>query len=171
MSHLAYVALGSNLASDWGSPAETVRSAVTKLNTLGKVESTSHLYLTDPVGNSEQPAFVNAAVSLRTPLTPHELIAGLFEMERGFGRNRLTSIPKGPRVLDLDLLFFDDVVLNSDELTIPHPELAGRRFVLQPMAEIAPTLVHPVMGLTIADLLAALPRTGPNGIAAVKRIP
>ncbi len=170
MIHHAYIALGSNLASRWGTPADTVRRAIEELRALGAVEGISSLYITEPMGNMDQPAFVNAAVSLLTQLTAPQLMQNLLDLERAFGRDRLTTTPKGPRNLDLDLLFFDDLVLDSHELNLPHPEIAARRFVLQPMAELAPTLVHPILKVTIDELLEVLPDAGPNRISAVNRI-
>jgi 2-amino-4-hydroxy-6-hydroxymethyldihydropteridine diphosphokinase len=171
VQHLAYIALGSNLASHWGTPAETVRRAAEALGALGQVGMRSSLYSTEPVGIASQPMFLNAAVSLRTSLAPSDLMNRLLDLERTFGRDRLATEPKGPRTLDLDLLFFDDIVLESPRLTLPHPEIAIRRFVLEPLAEIAPDLRHPILQRTIAELLADLPDAGANRIEAVRRIP
>ena len=166
----AYIALGSNLSSPAGSPAETLRRAQTDLASLGVVTQASSLYATMPVGNTDQPPFLNAVVALETEMEPQELLAGLLEIERRFGRNRATMPPKSARTLDLDLLLYDSQVMETSDLSLPHPELAARRFVLAPLAEIAPTLVHPVSEKSIADLLAELPQDGPNGMNAVKRI-
>jgi 2-amino-4-hydroxy-6-hydroxymethyldihydropteridine diphosphokinase len=166
----AYIALGSNLPSHAGSPAETLRSAQRSLSSLGKVVTASSLYLTEPVGNTDQPPFLNAAVALETHLEPEELLMQLLEIEKSFGRNRAAMAPKSARTLDLDLLLYDNRVLRTASLSLPHPELAERRFVLAPLAEIAPALVHPVFSKTVAALLAELPQDGPNGISAVKRI-
>jgi len=170
VTHSAYIALGSNVASRWGTPVKTVRRAAEDLKKLGDVERISSLYITEPVGNTEQPVFVNAVLLLETSLTAEELLTRLLALELDFGRDRLTATPKGPRTLDLDLLFYDDVVLASPQLNLPHPELARRRFVLQPLAEIAPTLVHPILGVTIKKLLEDLPDAGPNRIDAVRRV-
>ena len=166
----AYVALGSNLSSPAGSPAETLRRAQTDLASLGVVTQASSLYFTQPVGNTDQPPFLNAVVALETELEPQELLSGLLEIERRFGRNRDTMPPKSARTLDLDLLLYDSRVIETSDLSLPHPELAERRFVLAPLAEIAPTLVHPGSGKSVSDLLAELPQDGPNGVGAVKRI-
>jgi 2-amino-4-hydroxy-6-hydroxymethyldihydropteridine diphosphokinase len=166
----AYIALGSNLPSHAGSPAETLRRAQLSLSSLGNVLNTSSLYLTEPVGNTDQPPFLNAVVALETNLGPGELLTQLLEIEKHFGRNRAAMAPKSARTLDLDLLLYDSEVIQTADLRLPHPELAERRFVLAPLAEIAPGLVHPVTGKTVAALLAELPQAGPNGVNAVKRI-
>jgi 2-amino-4-hydroxy-6-hydroxymethyldihydropteridine diphosphokinase len=166
----AYIALGSNLPSKAGSPAETLRRAQQSLSSLGIVLKASSLYLTEPVGNTDQPPFLNAVVALETQLEPEELLTRLLEIERSFGRNRATMAPKSARTLDLDLLLYASRVIQTQDLSLPHPELAERRFVLAPLAEIAPGLVHPVSRKTVADLLSELPQDGPNGVSAVKNI-
>jgi 2-amino-4-hydroxy-6-hydroxymethyldihydropteridine diphosphokinase len=147
-----------------------VRLAIEELAEAGQVTAQSHLYRTKPVGLESQPAFVNAVAQLETPLEPEPLLEFLLAVERRYGRDRSLGPPKGPRALDLDLLLVDDVVLRTDNLTLPHPGLAERRFALAPLAEIAPELRVSGLGATVRELLAALPDEGPNGREAVRRI-
>ncbi len=134
---------------------------------LGTVTAQSSFYETEPVGNTEQPRFLNAAVALQTEMQPIELLDQLLAIEREFGRDRSQTQAKGPRTLDLDLLLMGDCVLCDDRLTLPHPEMAMRRFVLAPLAEIASDAVHPTLGKTISALLNELRDEGQNRIEAV----
>jgi 2-amino-4-hydroxy-6-hydroxymethyldihydropteridine diphosphokinase len=163
----AYIALGSNL----GNRAEALSSAVGHLRSLGRVVALSSLYETEPVGYHDQPAFVNAVVALETQLEPLPLLRGLLAIERELGRDRSQGPLKGPRTLDLDLLLMGDWIVASEELSLPHPALAQRRFVLAPLAEIAPELRHPESNQTMAHLLALLPDEGENRISAVRKSP
>jgi 2-amino-4-hydroxy-6-hydroxymethyldihydropteridine diphosphokinase len=134
------------------------------------VEACSSLYETEPVGFHDQPAFLNAVLALETELDPLSLLHSLLAIERELGRDRSQGVRNGPRTLDLDLLLVGDAVVATEELTLPHPALIQRRFVLAPLAEIAPQLRHPQSNQTMAELLALLPDEGENRISAVRRL-
>jgi 2-amino-4-hydroxy-6-hydroxymethyldihydropteridine diphosphokinase len=175
MGYMAYIGLGSNLASAAGSSVETVRAAISALSALGSVVAQSSLYRTAPVGYREQPYFINAVVCLETALEPEHLLREMLTIERSFGRDRRESVPKGPRTLDLDLLLVLDsgaeaVIFESPTLTLPHPEIVSRGFVLQPLVEIAPELRHPVMRKTMRELLKELSGCGGDADEEVTRL-
>ena len=153
---IAALALGSNLSSSWGDPAAAIAEAVRRLGAFGTVTAVSSLRLTEPVGYLDQPDFLNGAALIDTALPPLDLIQALLSIERDMGRTRDGIVLKGPRVIDLDLLLYDGSVVSTAELTIPHPRMHQRLFVLEPLAEIAPNLHHPIFNATIADLLARL---------------
>ncbi|MBL8428594.1 MAG: 2-amino-4-hydroxy-6-hydroxymethyldihydropteridine diphosphokinase [Dechloromonas sp.] len=151
----AYVALGANL----GDPAATVLAAFAALANLpeSRIVHSSSLYRTAPVGITEQPEFVNAVAELETTLAPEVLLDALFDIEERFGRIRTEK--NGPRTLDLDLLLFNDQFIELPRLSLPHPRLHLRAFVLQPLAEIAPSLSIPGRG-TVAAWLPAVANQG-----------
>ncbi len=155
----AFVALGANL----GDRLVTLREAVRRLGELGTVDAVSSVHETDPVGYADQPAFLNAVVRLHTGLRPEPLLAALLRIEADLGRVR--AFPNAPRRLDLDLLMYDDLTLATPDLTLPHPRLHERAFVLVPLAEIAPGAWHPARFRLVADLLRELgPTTGVHRI-------
>jgi 2-amino-4-hydroxy-6-hydroxymethyldihydropteridine diphosphokinase len=135
--HKAYVALGSNLSD----PSNQIKKAYIALGKLPKTKviKQSSLYQSAPVGYDNQPDFINAVAEIKTNLSPQELMQGLLDIEQTFGRER--PFPNAPRILDLDLLCYEDLVLKTDFLTLPHPRMHLRGFVLLPLAEIAPNLV------------------------------
>jgi 2-amino-4-hydroxy-6-hydroxymethyldihydropteridine diphosphokinase len=153
----AYVALGANI----GDPAATVLAAYAALANLpdSRVIHTSSLYRTAPVGLKHQPDFINAVAALETGLAPEELLDALLDLEARFGRVRRDR--NGPRTLDLDLLLYNDIELDLPRLTLPHPRLHLRAFVLHPLAEIAPGLAIPGRG----SVAAWLPAVANQGIA------
>jgi 2-amino-4-hydroxy-6-hydroxymethyldihydropteridine diphosphokinase len=153
---IAAIALGSNLPSPFGSPADNLREGLSRLAALGRVTAVSTFHATDPVGYLDQPRFLNAAALLSTSLPPLDLLHGLLAIEHAMGRDRSSAPPKGPRIIDLDLLLYGDLIVQTPELTLPHQALHERRFVLAPLAEIAPTLQHPTLHRSIADLFARL---------------
>jgi 2-amino-4-hydroxy-6-hydroxymethyldihydropteridine diphosphokinase len=150
MHKFVYLSLGSNV----GDRAANLRTALLRLETLGNVAAVSSFYETEPVELVAQPWFLNCAVKLDTEKMPRQLLAGVLDLEREMGRRRTQK--KGPRNIDIDILLFGNSVVKARGLTIPHPALHERRFVLEPLVEIAPDARHPVLKRTIRELRDAL---------------
>ena len=150
-SRLLYIAIGSNL----GDRAAMLERAVEEMNRAGmRVLRQSSVYETEPVGGPPQSWFLNAVVEVETELPPQRVLQVLQTIEQSMRRR--PSVACGPRTLDLDILFDGDSVIRSAELEVPHPRLAQRRFVLAPLAELAPQLIHPVLHKSVAQLLSEL---------------
>lgn len=155
MLRTAYLSLGSNVGDREGN----LRTAIEKLREVGEVLKISSIYETEPVEFTNQPWFLNCAVEFETKQSPRELLAGVLEIEESMGRKRIQ--PKGPRTIDIDILLFGDDIVNEEKLMIPHPAMHERGFVLEPLAEIAPEVKHPVLKKTVREMLGELPVGAP----------
>jgi len=155
MQYTAFIGIGSNL----GTPAENCEKAIHLLHAPPEIEvvARSSLYESEPVGKIKQNWFVNATVAIKTSMAPESLLNAIFKIERDLGRERREKW--GPRIIDLDLLTFENRVIHSTALTLPHPEMGKRRFVLLPLSEFAGDYMHPVENKTIHTLLKELPET------------
>ena len=151
MHKTVYLSLGSNL----GDREANLRAAIAKLAEVGRVDSVSSFYDTEPIELTSQPWFVNCAVKLDTEKMPRQLMAAILALEQEMGRQRKQQ--KGPRTIDIDILLFGSSVIDIASLTIPHPRLHERRFVLEPLTEIAPDARHPIFKRTVREMRDALP--------------
>jgi len=148
----AYLLIGGNLGDREANMSEARRLIGERCGTL---RAASSLYATAAWGLQDQPDFLNQALFLETGAGAPELLEGLLDIERSMGRTR--GVRYGPRAIDIDILFFNDHVIDAPGLDIPHPRMAGRRFVLTPLAEIAPKLRHPETGITVMEMLEQCP--------------
>ena len=151
--HIVYISVGSNM----GDRLQNCRQGITALSRFGefRIIAQSRIYMTEPVDYEDQDWFINMVVKLETTHDPFELLENIKSVQRAAGRKR-DVIRFGPRVLDLDIIFFDDLVLDSDRLVVPHPRMHQRRFVLKPICDIDPTILHPVLKKDMQSLLDGL---------------
>jgi 2-amino-4-hydroxy-6-hydroxymethyldihydropteridine diphosphokinase len=154
LSHTIYLALGTNL----GDRPANLRAALDALEPDIHVLDKSPVYETEPWGYTDQPPFLNMVICAETDLSPKGLLRRLKDIEATLGR--VPNFRNGPRLIDLDILFYDDLVLDTPPLVIPHPQLHKRAFVLVPLAKIAPTLVHPLLGLSVEQFLGKIDQHG-----------
>lgn len=147
--HIVYLALGSNL----GDRSENLKQAVAALTPQMDVKAKSHVYETPPWGYEDQPRFLNQVLKAQTYLQPEQLLKHIKRLEVALGRK--ATFRNGPRLIDIDILMYDELVLNTSILTLPHPHMHERGFVLLPMMDIAPDLVHPLSGKSVREMLVA----------------
>jgi len=149
-----YIALGTNI----GNREANLQTAKSLLSRKARIIQESPVYVTPPWGYADQPDFLNQVIEVSSRLEPLPLLRYLKRIEKQMGREKL--ILNGPRLIDLDILFYGSRVLDEDELQVPHPRMEGRAFVLAPLNEIAPDLVHPVVGITVTEMLAGVDTSG-----------
>ncbi|HFE66580.1 MAG TPA: 2-amino-4-hydroxy-6-hydroxymethyldihydropteridine diphosphokinase [Chloroflexi bacterium] len=160
-----YLGLGTNL----GNRRHNLEQAVLGLEPVLTVTAVSPIYASEPWGITDQPEFLNICLAGRTAVSPAELLPFLKNLEVELGRQK--TIKWGPRLIDIDILFYADWIVQSDDLTIPHAFMTERAFVLRPLADIAPDVIHPVNGQTVAEMAAAVDATGLQRLAEPLAIP
>jgi len=160
MTHTVFLALGSNL----GDRLKNLRAAIALLSPAVQPVACSPVYETPPWGFVDQPKFLNLVLQARTQFLPEELLDHLKGIEKTLGRQETFRF--GPRIVDLDIIFYDDLVFISERLEIPHPRLANRAFVLLPLAQLAPEISHPIEGLTVREMLASTTTEGISWFAS-----
>ncbi|MGH7885839.1 MAG: 2-amino-4-hydroxy-6-hydroxymethyldihydropteridine diphosphokinase [Thermodesulfobacteriota bacterium] len=146
----SFIGIGSNL----GMRIENCNNALEYISAFSEVASMSSLYKSEAAGYAEQPNFINAVIKIKTSLSPNNLLNSLKLIEKKMGREK--TFRWGPRIIDLDILFYENLIIESSTLTIPHEELQKRRFVLEPLLEIEPDLIHPKYNMSIKDILKNL---------------
>jgi 2-amino-4-hydroxy-6-hydroxymethyldihydropteridine diphosphokinase len=153
-NHIVYLALGSNL----GDRLANLKQAIAALSPQMEVKAKSRVYETPPWGYTDQSMFLNQVIRANTYLEPEPLLKHLKRLETILGRE--PSFPNGPRSIDIDILFYDDLILNTSSLAIPHPQVHNRGFVLMPLNDIAPNLLHPAMKKTVHEMLESCDTNG-----------
>ena len=148
--HIVFIGIGSNL----GDSKKNCISSIKHIQEFANIRNVSSLYETEPIGKVDQPDFINCVIEIETELDPYELLTRLQSIENKLGRVREQRW--GARTIDLDIIFYDDLIIDTGGLKIPHPEAHNRRFVLEPLREIAPDLIHPEAKLNISEILAGL---------------
>ncbi len=156
MTHIVYLALGTNL----GERLDNLHAALNAFAPQIRVTEQSRVYETEPWGYADQPAFLNLVIRAETLLSPQALLGVLKELEATLGRT--PSFRNGPRLIDLDILFYDDIILDTPGLVIPHPRLHERTFVLVPLLDVAPDLMHPILRRTMSQIMQELNGSGVN---------
>jgi len=154
MEHIVYIALGSNL----GDRLANLKAAINNFPPQLEVLQKSNIYETPPWGITDQPTFLNQVVKAETYMQPEPLLHHLKRLEAALGRQ--PGVQNGPRLIDLDILFFDDLILDSPRLKLPHPRMHERAFVLVPLADLEPTLIHTALNQSVSDLLKAVDQSG-----------
>ena len=153
---IAFIGIGSNL----GNRIENCIRAVEEISNFARITVISSIYETEPVDKKDQPDFTNCAIEIETSLSPFDLLTFLRSVENVIGRERIEKW--GPRIIDLDIIFYDNLLIETDELIIPHPRAHLRRFVLEPLSEIAPDFIHPNLKISVSELL--------NNLRDMKRV-